>query len=99
MLGFIFLFVSKNLVKSGQPNEHTHVRCSKCFEFVLPKATKCKHCCSDLIPFKDFEQYRYIIENPIESAFTSWVSKNPTSARFFSGAVLVLILLAFFMLF
>ncbi len=38
------------------PSDKTHVRCTACAEFVLPMATKCKHCGADLVPNPGFGQ-------------------------------------------
>jgi hypothetical protein len=50
--------------------ESTHVRCSACQEFVLPLATRCKHCGSDIEPDYEFELRKLEPEdqmNPIEA--------------------------------
>jgi hypothetical protein len=64
LLGFIFCAVSPNLkeaqaaqaAKDALPSEKSHVKCPHCAEFVLPEASVCKHCGSQLTPdtgFKD----------------------------------------------
>lgn len=51
LLAGIFLALSKNLkAEALLPNAITHVKCPACAEFVLPKATKCKHCGEPLTP-------------------------------------------------
>jgi hypothetical protein len=60
LLAAAFLAVVRNKSQVQQldtiPNEETHVRCVHCAEYVLPQATKCKHCGSDITPVHDFKQ-------------------------------------------
>lgn len=50
LLGLVFCGVSKDLSKPAAPSAATHVKCPACAEYVLPEATRCKHCGGDLVP-------------------------------------------------
>jgi hypothetical protein len=54
LLGLILLALLPNLANkktiAAGPTDKTHVRCPKCAEFVLPEASVCKHCGSELTP-------------------------------------------------
>lgn len=55
LIGFIFVIATENLAAkkaadAALPSDRTHVRCTKCAEFVLPQAVVCKHCGAELVP-------------------------------------------------
>ncbi len=60
LLGLLFAAVSKDLARekreaAQQPGPATHVKCTKCAEWVLPDAVVCKHCGSALVPALGFQ--------------------------------------------
>lgn len=65
LLGLVFCGVSKDLSKPAEPSAATHVKCPACAEYVLPEATRCKHCGGALVPqpasaaiLRDRQMYR-----------------------------------------
>lgn len=50
LLGLVFCGVSRDLSKPQAPSGATHVKCPACAEYVLPEATRCKHCGGALVP-------------------------------------------------
>jgi len=74
LLGLLFVAVSKNLAAelqaaASRPGPESHVKCPACAEWVLPVASKCKHCGSELTPDPQFEgrkQAQKDLENKLE---------------------------------
>ena len=51
LLGGIFCALSRDRkAVADLPSAATHVKCPACAEFVLPEASKCRHCGSQLVP-------------------------------------------------
>lgn len=74
LLAGIFLALSKNLKSEALlPNAITHVRCVACAEFVLPAATKCKHCGETLLPQLDHSA-DIIAKQASRAKIGTWVS-------------------------
>ena len=73
LLGFIFCAISQDISKSvgaSHPSAETHVKCPACAEFVLPAATKCRHCGESLKPQPNYAIQRAINTDDIESKST-----------------------------
>lgn len=62
LVGLLFCAVVKDLSKQGGSDavatSDTHVRCSACAEYVLPAASKCKHCGAQLVPQPNYAAER-----------------------------------------
>ena len=51
LLGLIFCAAVRDLrTAQDAPGPATHVKCPSCAEWVLPEASKCKHCGGALVP-------------------------------------------------
>jgi hypothetical protein len=71
---------------NSEPSEETHIRCVRCYEYVLPQASKCKHCGTDLIPDEEFELRK------VKPGFDldAWMSLNPLRGLVVAFSLLIL---------
>jgi len=63
LLGILFIAVSKDLSKApaaAAPHHDTHLKCPSCAEWVLPEASKCKHCGEALTPQPDYARKKAV---------------------------------------
>lgn len=73
LLGFALLMIGKDLALSEAVDtithdmDMTHVRCSKCAEYVMPEATACPYCRTALQPDPEHAKQR-MAEKLIEEA-------------------------------
>ena len=51
LIGLVFVLIAgdspalaKASVATGMPSENTHVRCSQCYELIMPQAKVCRYC-------------------------------------------------------
>lgn len=70
LIAFVFIAVMKNEamppVTTKTPTSETHVKCPSCAEFVLPEASKCKHCGSELKPDPGYVQRKAVEKQKLE---------------------------------
>ncbi len=93
LLALIFLFASDDLSKKKDLLEPEPVRipCPACAEPVLPEATKCKHCGTELTPDLEFNKRR-IQEH---SAKLAEAQKTKNQANLIVAGIIAIVAIGF----